>query len=181
MVDSIDYARNTILEKYPTALEQTRDELVAKVNDAQDRSQAFNTKMKDIMSRLSTSFAKEQFETEYEKHGKKHIENTQLDKTLDAHKTAREATRQELKKEWATWSKIQEKIVDLGVSVIGRESFEGYTGEMKGKTTHMEEMKLLEEEHNAKMKEFSEEISALGTELVDKLIAADTVSYLYFA
>ena len=177
ILESVNYVGNEILQEYPDALEQTHNNLVETVTSVQDKGRVLNTKIAEITSTMTAALETMQTQTEYKYRGKTYTENLELGKTVEKCNTTLASCKQDFKKNWTVWVRIQKQIIDLGVSVLGREAFEGYNGEIKEKMPVMKDMEMLEAEHQAKMKEFKEEIASLGAEFIEKMIAADTVSF----
>jgi hypothetical protein len=114
-------------------------------------------------------------ETNFTRDGKFVKETLQIGQRIEAFKALLIKKEAELALYWVEWEKVQAKIVQLGIEVLGVEAFGGSTGypsETKGYRKDMEELDL---DHEAWLEEIEEEIQLVGEEYVKKMQATEKV------
>jgi len=124
---------------------------------------------------LLAPIAEETVETNFMRDGKSVKETLQIGQRIEAFKTMLAKKEAELIHYWAEWEKVQARIVQLGIEVLGAEAFEGGSaGDLreKGYRRYMEELDL---EHQIWLEEMDEEIQLIGEESVKKMQATEKV------
>lgn len=124
---------------------------------------------------LLAPIAEETVETNFMRDGKSVKETLQIGQCIEAFKIMLAKKEAELVHYWAEWEKVQARIVQLGIEVLGAEAFEdGSAGDLreKGYRRDMEELDL---EHQIWLEEMDEEIQLIGEESVKKMQATEKV------
>jgi hypothetical protein len=129
---------------------------------------------------LLAPIAKETVETNFIRDGKSMKETFQIGQRIEAFKVLLTKTEAELTHYWAEWEKVQAKILQLGIEVLGAEAFKGGSaGDLREKRGYRRDMEELELEHQIWLEEMDEEIQLIGEESIKKLQATEKVK-LYF-
>jgi hypothetical protein len=129
---------------------------------------------------LLAPIAEETVETNFIRDGKSMKETFQIGQRIEAFKVLLTKTEAELTHYWAEWEKVQAKILQLGIEVLGAEAFKGGSaGDPREKRGYRRDMEELELEHQIWLEEMDEEIQLIGEESIKKLQATEKVK-LYF-
>jgi len=125
---------------------------------------------------LLAPIAEETVETNFICDGKSVKETLQIGQRLEVFKVLLAKKEAELTHYWTEWEKVQAKILELGIEVLGAEAFKGgSTSDPRGKKGYRKDMEELDLEHRIWLEEMDEEIQLLGEESVMKLQATEKV------
>jgi hypothetical protein len=125
---------------------------------------------------LAAPIAEEIVETNFMRDGKSVKETLQIGQRIEVFKAMLAKKEAELTHYWAEWEKVQARIVQLGIEVLGAEAFEGGSaGDPREKKGYGRDMDELDLEHQNWLEEMDEEIQLIGEELVRKMRATEKV------
>lgn len=125
---------------------------------------------------LLAPITEETVETNFMRDGKSVKETLQIGQRIEAFKAMLAKKEAELAHYWAEWEKVQARIVQLGIEVLGAETFEGGSaGDSREKKGYRRDMEELDLEHQIWLEEMEEEIQLIGEESVKKMQATEKV------
>jgi hypothetical protein len=124
---------------------------------------------------LLAPLTEEMVETNFTRDGKSAKEILQIGQRIEAFKTMLSTKEAELELYWTEWEKIQARIVQLGIEVLGAEAFGGNAGDPREKKGYRRDMEDLDLEHQTWLEGIEEEIQLIGEESVKKIQATEKV------
>jgi hypothetical protein len=125
---------------------------------------------------LLAPITEETVETNFMRDGKSVKETLQIGQRIEAFKAMLVKKEAELAHYWAEWEKVQARIVQLGIEVLGAEAFEGgNTGDPREKKGYRRDLEELDLEHQIWLEEMDEEIQLIGEDSVKKMQATEKV------
>jgi hypothetical protein len=125
---------------------------------------------------LLAPIAEETVETNFMRDGKSVKETLQIGQRIEAFKAVLSKKEAELVHYWAEWEKVQARIVQLGIEVLGAEAFDGGSaGDPRERKGYRREMEELDLEHQIWLEEMDKEIQLIGEESVKKIQATEKV------
>lgn len=113
-------------------------------------------------------------------YGKETSETLQVGEQIEAFRKLLATEEAELKLRWKRWDKIQQDLVELGVEVLG-ENATGSEKVAKLVKGYAAEKAVWDAEFKQQLQGPEEELEAAGKMAIEKLAAAEKVSYSWFS
>lgn len=157
------------------ALHQTHSDITASLTKLQLNDAAFHKDVEAQRGALLASLTEEMVETSFTRDGKSVKETLQIGQRIEAFKTMLVTKEAELTLYWAEWEKVQAKIVQLGIEVLGAEAFGGTAGHPSEKKGYRKDLEEFDMEHQIWLEEIKEEIQLVGEESVKKMTSTEKV------
>lgn len=137
---------------------------------------SFFQELVEAATTLSAPLLQEKIETTISRDGKRKTEVVEIGERVVTFKRFVEKEEATLKESWKQWEDLQTEYIELGVDVFGPEVFGEDAAYLKVKQKGFKrEMELLGLEHDARVREFDEEIEETGPKILQKMKVSEKV------
>jgi len=172
--ENIEESSAALTESAFQSLTEAHNQFSNKLDKVAKENEDFTAKVQDTTKLLSSSISDERVETVFTRGDKRVTEILKIGERMVKFTKLLDTKERELEEYWTQWSLVQQELIELGVEVLGPESFKGDVSlRIGGRGGFKHEKHLLDVEHRVRTEEMEEDIDTLGQDMKDKMTAAE--------